>query len=78
MYKNMIKMNNFSISYFHCPDCDMVMSVPRFDHRRREKDHIKDLYCPRCKGVKKMVENEIRTMADKEAKEKAEYLKRSY
>ena len=47
----------FTISYFHCPDCDKVLTVPRMKYGAREKGHMKDLYCPFCKETKTLKEN---------------------
>lgn len=52
------------ISRFHCPECGLLMTVPR--KRPREKGHIKDLYCVNCQKIMKMVENEIITLEEKE------------
>ena len=52
------------ISRFHCPECGLLMTVPR--KRPREKGHIKDLYCVNCQKIMKMVENEIITLEERE------------
>ena len=58
----------YTISYFHCPICNLQMTVPRKKSRKREKGHIKDLYCVNCGKVVKMQENKIITLAEKEVK----------
>lgn len=52
------------ISRFYCPDCGLLMTVPR--KRPRETGHIKDLYCARCNKIQKMEENRIITLEEKE------------
>ena len=43
-------------SSFICPDCNKaILMLPR-NHNRREKGHIKDLFCPWCKIVQKCME----------------------
>ena len=46
----------YSISKFICPDCGKSMYVSRPKGKMRENGHIKDLWCPTCKGLRKMVE----------------------
>ena len=46
----------YNISTFVCPDCGTEMPIPRWLGRRREKGHIKDLYCPKCKKIQKFKE----------------------
>ena len=36
-------------STFVCPECDTEIPLPREHCTQREKGHIKDLYCPKCK-----------------------------
>lgn len=43
-------------SNFVCPECGMIMPLPRNHGNRRESGHIKDLYCPRCKETRKFTE----------------------
>lgn len=45
-----------TISYFVCPECGLEMPLSRVKCLRREKGHIKDLYCPTCKKVQKFKE----------------------
>ena len=52
----MRKRRNMINSDFICPECGTVIPLPRIHGRRREKNHIKDLYCPRCKEVRKFKE----------------------
>lgn len=47
---------SFTISRFKCPDCDNEMYVSRGLDKQRENGHIKDIWCPYCKEVKKMTE----------------------
>jgi len=46
---------NFTISDFYCTECGTDMPLPRVKNQR-EKGHIKDIYCPKCKQIKKFVE----------------------
>jgi predicted RNA-binding Zn-ribbon protein involved in translation (DUF1610 family) len=48
---------SFTISKFKCPDCDNEMYVSRRKGKQREDGHIKDIWCPYCGEVKKMVED---------------------
>lgn len=50
----MRKRRYYSISDFVCPECGMIIPLPRL--QQREKGHIKDLYCPGCKTERKFVE----------------------
>ena len=47
---------SFTISKFECPDCENEMYVSRQLSKQREDGHIKDLWCPYCKEIKKMKE----------------------
>jgi uncharacterized protein YbbK (DUF523 family) len=47
-------VRNFTISQCVCPDCGKGFPIPRV--RQRERGHIKDIYCPFCKDVKKHIE----------------------
>ena len=53
-----MKTNRYTISNFICPDCGKAFPLPRPKARRREKGHVKDLYCPFCK--KKVKTTELR------------------
>ena len=44
------------MSSFVCPDCNKVILMLPRNHNRREKGHIKDLFCPWCKDVRKCLE----------------------
>ncbi|WP_346961355.1 hypothetical protein [Clostridium sp.] len=48
-----MKGSKFNISYFECPDCKNLFPLPRLQSSRREKNHIKNLYCPFCYEIKK-------------------------
>lgn len=47
---------SFTISQFKCPECGNVIPIPRKKNRVRENGHIKDLFCPWCNKVQKMIE----------------------
>lgn len=49
-----MRRRNFTISRCYCPECGSVMTVPRI--KNREKNHHKDLWCPKCKKIQTMIE----------------------
>lgn len=51
-----MKRGIFHISNCICPDCGKSFPIPRKNGAAREKNHIKDLWCPFCKDTKKMLE----------------------
>ena len=51
-----MRTNKYCISQFICPNCGNKFSLPRAKSMRREKGHIKDLWCPYCKEVVKTME----------------------
>ena len=51
-----MRANRFEISTFTCPECGSTIPIPRQKSWRREKNHIKDLYCFTCKKTVKMIE----------------------
>lgn len=51
-----MKRQKHNISYFVCPECGNVLPLPRKKSRRREKGHIKDLFCVYCNKVVKTTE----------------------
>lgn len=40
--------NKFVISNFVCKECGGIFPLPRPKSKKREKGHIKDLWCPFC------------------------------
>ena len=40
----------FTISNFVCPDCGLIMPLPRCHGHQRTKGHQKKLWCPTCKN----------------------------
>ena len=46
--------DNIVISYFYCPDCNMRITVPRDKFLVKDKEPVKELYCPKCDKVQKM------------------------
>ena len=43
--------NQFYMSDFYCTKCgNLSMSLPRAKKKQREAGHLKNLYCPWCKG----------------------------
>lgn len=51
-----MRANCFEISTFTCPECGNEFPLPRARATRREKGHIKDLWCYNCKKTVKMIE----------------------
>ena len=51
-----MKRQKYNISYFICPECGSSMPLPRKKSRRRDKGHVKDLYCVFCNKVVKTTE----------------------
>ncbi len=47
---------NYSISYFICSECGNIFPLPRRENKKRNKGHIKDLYCIHCNKVVKTTE----------------------
>lgn len=50
------RRNYVTMSNFVCTECEMEMRLPRLHGNQRKKRHIKDIYCPKCKEVRKFVE----------------------
>ena len=44
------------ISNFTCQCCHHSIPLPRKQNKQRPNEHIKDLYCPWCGRVQKMLE----------------------
>ena len=44
----MRKQRFMDLSMFICPECGNQIPIMRNHGKRREKYHIKDLYCPFC------------------------------
>lgn len=51
-----MRENRFEISNFVCPECGNKFPIPRPKSMRREKRHVKDLWCPFCKKTVKTIE----------------------
>ena len=51
-----MKRSGCLISNFVCPECKKIVPLPRNHGRQRKKNHIKDIYCPFCKEVRKFTE----------------------
>lgn len=45
-----------AISDLICSECGTVSSIPRYKNDRRERYHIKDVYCPKCNKTTKFIE----------------------
>jgi ssDNA-binding Zn-finger/Zn-ribbon topoisomerase 1 len=45
---------------YSCPDCGFQFPVWRTKGRRRSKEHVKSLYCPKCDDQKQFVRIEDR------------------
>lgn len=53
-----------TISYFHCLQCKSVTPLARYGHR--ERGHIKDIWCYKCKDVTKHLEERYQDFVLKE------------
>ena len=51
-----MKKRNYVISYFVCPECGKTFPLPRTKSMKRNKGHIKDLYCVYCNKEVKATE----------------------
>lgn len=51
-----MKRQKYVISYFICPDCGNTLPLPRKKSKKRDKGHIKDLFCVFCGDVVKTTE----------------------
>lgn len=56
MTKRFHYKSNMYESAFDCTECGRRLYLPRKDSKRREKNHIKDLWCPFCKKVCHFIE----------------------
>ena len=46
-----MKRQKYNISYFICCECGNCMPLPRKCSRRRERGHIKSLFCVYCNDI---------------------------
>ena len=57
----------FTISNFVCPDCGLIIPLPRCHGQQRGNGHKKNLWCPTCKEEHNFMEikykESYRTMA---------------
>lgn len=44
-----MKKRKYSISKFICTQCGSEIYLPRTKNKQREKDHLKIIYCIKCK-----------------------------
>lgn len=51
-----LRSGRVPISNLRCTCCDNIFPIPRIF--AKEKNHIKDLWCPNCKQITKHLENE--------------------
>jgi hypothetical protein len=51
-----MKRQEYTISYFVCPGCNNLFPIPRKKSRKRNKGHIKNLYCVFCGEIVKTME----------------------
>lgn len=52
----MRKQYHMELSMFVCPHCGNTFPLMRYHGKRREKGHIKDIWCPYCKDNRKFLE----------------------
>lgn len=55
-----MRKHSFEISELVCTQCNNKFPIPRRCSSRREKNHIKTIWCPYCKQDRNM--NEIRSI----------------
>ena len=53
---DLMKRQKYVISYFICPECGKSFPLPRKRSKKRDKGHIKDLFCVFCGKVVKTTE----------------------
>lgn len=53
-----MKRSDMYVSELRCTVCGAVFPIPRRKSKKRETEHIKDIWCYRCKKVTKFKENE--------------------
>jgi Fe2+ or Zn2+ uptake regulation protein len=53
----MRKRNDIYISKLVCTECGEMFPIPRRHSKRREKGHIKDIWCFKCNKITKFKEN---------------------
>lgn len=53
----MKKRNDIYVSQLTCPKCGGRFPIPRKAGMKREKGHVKNIWCPYCKEDRKFVEN---------------------
>ena len=51
-----MRKQSFNISYFICPCCGNSLPLARKKSCKRNKGHIKDLFCVYCNKIVKTVE----------------------
>jgi Fe2+ or Zn2+ uptake regulation protein len=52
-------MENIYINHLKCEKCGSVMPIPRKRGEKREKNHLKHLWCYKCKETTEFRENSI-------------------
>lgn len=43
-----MRKSPYTISNFICPECGGILPLPRMKKSRREKGHMKNIFCPYC------------------------------
>ena len=51
-----MRRHSVVLSDLICSECGFKMTIPRRIGAQREKYHIKDLYCVKCKNITKYIE----------------------
>ena len=47
---------NTELSDLICSQCGSIMSIPRYKNGKRERFHVKDMYCINCNKETKFIE----------------------
>jgi hypothetical protein len=52
-----------------CPICGLKMTIPRPRSRKRKEGHIKTMWCAMCKETRDFIENNYKTLSEREGTE---------
>lgn len=54
-----MKIKPYILSDLRCPVCNTVIQIPRFKNSLRPKNHIKTMYCWKCKEERDFLEMKL-------------------
>lgn len=52
-----MRKQKYVISYLRCQECGEIMPIPRLISAQRENNHIKTMWCWKCKKERDFIEN---------------------